>query len=138
MYEYHPPMSALWQIYDGIGTKADVVSVAWERENGNVYRYDFPIPQRLDPKAAKFVTHVVERVAKFALWAAGGWKLYLAGPDAIVKPIAKAYAKKGARKFDFDFFSGCRDPVGSVPARDDGLVGEGTGSVRGANGTAGR
>lgn len=105
MYQYHPPMSALWQVYDGIDSKADVVSVAWERENGNVYRYDFPIPQRLDPKAARFVTRVVERVAKFALWAAGGWKLYLAGPDAIVKPIAKAYAKKGARKFDFDFFS---------------------------------
>ncbi|MBR2837979.1 MAG: ROK family protein [Kiritimatiellae bacterium] len=99
------PMGALWQVYDGIGASADVVSVAWEREEGKVFRYDLPVPKRLDPKAAKFVSHVVERVAKFALWAAGGWKLYLSGPDAVVRPVAKAYAKKGARAFDFDFFS---------------------------------
>ena len=101
------PMAALWQIYDGIASKAsaDIVSVAWEREEGKVFRYDLPVPKRLDPAAAKFVSHVVERIAKFALWAAGGWKLYLSGPDAVVKPIAKAYTKKGARAFDFDFFS---------------------------------
>ena len=50
------------------------------------------------------VKHLVERVVKFVLWSAGGWKLYLAGPDEIVQPIAKAYTKKGARAFDFAFF----------------------------------
>ncbi len=105
--EFVAPMSALWQVYDGIGAKADadLVSIAWERENGNVYRYDFPIPKRLDPAAAKFVSHVAERIAKFILWSAGGWKLYLAGPDAVVKPIARAYTKNGARKFDYGFFN---------------------------------
>ena len=105
--EFLAPMSALFQIYDGIGSKknADVVSIAWEREEGKIFRYDLPIPKRMDSEAVKFTAHVVERVVKFALWAAGGWKLYLAGPDAIVKPIARAYTKKGARKFDFDFFS---------------------------------
>ena len=39
------------------------------------------------------------------MWSAGGWKLYLAGPDAVVKPVAKAYTKKGARAFDYDFFT---------------------------------
>ena len=101
------PMSALWSVYDGIGSKssADIVSIAWEREEGKVFRYDLPIPKRLDPQAAREVSHVVERIAKFALWAAGGWKLYLSGPDAVVKPVAKAYSKKGARAFDYDFFS---------------------------------
>ena len=105
--EFIAPMGALWQVYDGIDSKAnaDIVSIAWEREEGKVFRYDLPVPKRLDPEAAKFVSHVVERIAKFALWAAGGWKLYLSGPDAVVKPIAKAYTKKGARAFDFDFFS---------------------------------
>ena len=100
--EFIAPMGALWQVYDGITDKAsaDIVSIAWEREDGKVFRYDLPIPKRLDPSAAKFVSHVIERIAKFALWAAGGWKLYLAGPDAVVKPVAKAYAKNGARKFD--------------------------------------
>ena len=105
--EFIAPMRALWQVYDGIesGRGAEIVSVAWEREEGKVFRFDLPVPKRLDPKAAKYVSHVVERIAKFALWAAGGWKLYLSGPDAVVKPVAKAYSKKGARAFDFDFFS---------------------------------
>ena len=105
MYDYQAPMQALWSVYDGIGSKADVVAVAWEREDGKVNRYDFPIPQRLDPQAAKFVTHVVDRIAKFVLWANGGWKLHIAGPEQIVAPVAKAYTKRGKRKFDYDFFS---------------------------------
>ena len=105
--EFIAPMSALWQVYDGIGSKtsADIVSVAWEREEGKVFRYDLPVPKRLDPSAAREVAHVVDRIAKFIVWAAGGWKLYLAGPDAVVQPVAKAYTKKGARKFDYEFFS---------------------------------
>ena len=77
----------------------------WEREDGKVYRYDLEIPKRLSPEATKFVSHVVDRIAKFIVWAAGGWKLYLAGPDAVVQPVAKAYTKKGSRKFDYEFFS---------------------------------
>ena len=103
--EFVAPMRALWEIYDGIAGKADVVAIAWEREDGKVFRYDLPIPRRLDPKAAKQVSYVVERIAKFIVWSAGGWKLYLAGPDAVVKPVAKAYTKKGARAFDYDFFT---------------------------------
>ena len=101
------PMSALWQIYDGIDSKANaqVVAIAWEREDGKVFRYDLPIPKRLDPQATKYVSYVVERIAKFIVWSAGGWKLYLSGPDAVVKPVAKAYTKKGARAFDYDFFT---------------------------------
>ena len=105
MHEYQAPMQALWKVYDGIGNAADVVAVAWEREDGKVFRYDLPVPKRLDPKAAKYVSYVVERIAKFIVWSAGGWKLYLAGPDAIVKPVAKAYTKKGLRAFDYDFFT---------------------------------
>ena len=51
------------------------------------------------------VKHLVERVVKFVLWSAGGWKLHLSGPDNIVKPIARAYKKKGARAFDVAFFN---------------------------------
>ena len=101
------PMSALWQVYDGIENKANaqIVAIAWEREDGKVFRYDLPVPKRLDPQAEKFVSHVVERIAKFIVWSAGGWKLYLSGPEKVVTPVAKAYTKKGARAFDYDFFS---------------------------------
>ena len=104
-HEFMAPMQALWTVYDGIGSKADVVAIAWEREDGKVFRYDLPVPQRLDKEAANYVSYVVERIAKFIVWAAGGWKLYLAGPDAVVKPVAQAYTKKGLRAFDYDFFT---------------------------------
>ena len=103
--EFVAPMSVLWELYGGIGEEADIVAVAWEREDGKVYRYDLPIPANLSSAAAKEVSYVVERIAKFIVWSAGGWKLYLAGPDAVVKPVAKAYTKKGARAFDYDFFT---------------------------------
>ena len=103
--EFMAPMNALWQLWDGIDGKADIVSVAWEREEGKVFRYDLPVPRNLDAKGVKFASRVVERIAKFIVWSAGGWKLHLSGPDAIVKPVAKAYTKKGARAFDYDFFT---------------------------------
>ena len=78
--EFCAPIMALAEIENGLGAKNDVVAVAWEREDGKVYRYDLEIPKRLSPEATKFVSHVVDRIAKFIVWAAGGWKLYLAGP----------------------------------------------------------
>ncbi len=113
------PMPSLWRIFDGIENDCDLVSIAWEREEGKVFRYDLPIPKRLDSSAVKYVAHVVERIVKFSLWAAGGWKLWLSGPEAIVKPLKRAYSKKGARAFDFDFFSsiyGRKVEVEVVPA----------------------
>lgn len=119
--EFIAPMSALWEIYGGIGEKADIVAIAWEREDGKVYRYDLPIPQNLDTKDAKYVSYVVERIAKFIVWSAGGWKLYLAGPDKVVRPVAKAYTKNGARAFDYDFFTsiyGRKVETAVVPLKD--------------------
>ena len=103
--EFIAPMNALQEIYDGIVDRYEVVAVAWEREDGKVFRYDLPVPKRLADGAVKEVAHVVERIAKFILWSAGGFRLYLAGPDAIVRPVARAYTKTGARKFDYGFFN---------------------------------
>ena len=91
--EFIAPFEALGQIEEALGPKNDVVAIAWEREDGKVFRYDLDIPKRLDKDAAKFVSHVVDRIAKFIVWSAGGWKLTLAGPDEIVQPVAKAYTK---------------------------------------------
>ena len=102
---FFAPMDALWRLWDGIGGKADVVSVAWEREGGKVYRYDLPVPRRMDAKATRFAACVVERVAKFIAWSAGGWKLSLSGPSEVVGPTVRAWTKRGARAFDWDFFS---------------------------------
>ena len=47
--EFVAPMRALWEIYDGIAGKADVVAIAWEREDGKVFRYDLPFPNTRKP-----------------------------------------------------------------------------------------
>ena len=102
---FQAPLTALNFLRAHAHGAAQTVAVAWERENGHVYRYDLAIPARIHPAMLPGVRHLVERVAKFVLWSAGGWKLYLSGPDEIVKPVAKAYTKKGARAFDYEFFN---------------------------------
>ena len=101
---FQAPLKALNFLRAHAHGAAQTVAVAWERENGHVYRYDLAIPARIHPAMLPGVRHLVERVAKFVLWSAGGWKLYLAGPDEIVKPVAEADTKRGARAFDYEFF----------------------------------
>ena len=103
---FQSPLKALNFLKAHAHGAAQTVAVAWEREDGYVCRYDLAIPARIHPAMLPGVRHLVERVAKFVLWSAGGWKLYLAGPDEIVKPVARAYSKSGKRAFDFNFFSG--------------------------------
>ena len=102
---FQAPLKALNFLRAHAHGAAQTVAVAWEREDGHVFRYDMTLPKRIHPAMLPGVRHLVERVAKFVLWSAGGWKLYLSGPDEIVKPVAKAYAKKGARAFDYEFFN---------------------------------
>ena len=99
------PMSALFSAWEGITDKFDLVSIAWEREEGKIYRYDLPIPHRLSDEGKKEVQRIVDRATKFILWAAGGWKLSISGPEELVTPVARAYRPRGARHFDYDFFS---------------------------------
>ena len=102
---FQSPYKAIECLRSHAGQKPDVVAIAWEREDGNIYRYDLTIPRNIRSVAEEGVVHLAERIVKFVLWAAGGWKLYLAGPDWVTKRIAKDYAKKGARAFDYGFFN---------------------------------
>lgn len=102
---FQAPLKALNFLRAHAHVDGQTIAVAWEREDGNVYRYDLTVPARIHPAMLPGVKHLVERVVKFVLWSAGGWKLHLSGPDNIVKPIARAYKKKGARAFDVAFFN---------------------------------
>ena len=102
---FQAPAKAVDFLRAHAGDKPAFVAIAWEREDGHVYRYDLAIPRRIDPVCLPGVRHLAERIVKFVLWAAGGWKLYRSGPDEIVKPIAKDYTKKGKRAFDYGFYN---------------------------------
>lgn len=74
--------------------------IAWERENGCVARYDLPLPACADNDPAVF--RLAERVVKFLLWSAGGWRLLLAGPAWLCRRLQAEYGAQGRRTFDAD------------------------------------
>lgn len=75
------------------------MAIAVERENGLVVRRDLDI---LSPGSDHDddTLRVIERHIKFLLWANGGWKIHLSGPEPLCAAIAQAYAPGGMREFD--------------------------------------
>ncbi len=103
--DFQTPVEFIEFLRQEAGSDPQTVAIAWEREDGYVSRYDLDIPKRIAPDMTGVVVRTVERCVKFLLWSAGGWKLWLSGPDEIVKPVAADYTKDGARKFDWEFMS---------------------------------
>ncbi len=78
------------------------IIIAVERNKGNITTYKtriFKDGTGHDEENFRFV----ERVAKSVLWVAGGFKITIAGNDAIGKKIKEAYTVGGLREFDVHF-----------------------------------
>ena len=69
--------------------------VGLEREGGLLSRFETVV----DP-ASPDTRRYVERIVKFLLWARGGWKIHLGGPQEIGETIRRAYSSTGERAFD--------------------------------------
>ena len=95
-----PMISPLKKIRTAAQGSAQEFVFAWERENGCFARYTIPIPSGSEYELE--VVRLAERSVKFVLWAAGGWRLHLSGPDFVCKAVESAYGKGGARDFDRD------------------------------------
>lgn len=78
------------------------VSIALERENGLVSRYELEVFPETHPLAAENRWYV-ERIVKFLLWQRGGWRLFMSAPPALGEHIKSVYSKSGTRRFDFGF-----------------------------------
>lgn len=76
-------------------------SIAVERENDLVYRYDTAVIKE-DIKTSCFYA---ERLIKSILWSVGGCKIMVGGNEAVGQYIADCYKKGGVREFDFNFMS---------------------------------
>ncbi len=81
---------------------AGLVVIAVERDNGAVNRYELPYPQKA--LECEEFARFVERIVKFMLWSAGGFKIYIDAPKAVVDKIKADYTEDGARAFDYGFF----------------------------------
>ena len=65
--------------------------IALERSDGSVSRYETVAFPDDYPHADANLTYS-ERLAKFLLWARGGWKVTIGGPRSIGQYITKVYA----------------------------------------------
>lgn len=73
------------------------VSIAIERENDSVSRYDTFITADLNSELNLFY---LERLIKFLIWSKGGWKILISGADDLVPKLQKIYSSSGEREFD--------------------------------------
>ncbi len=102
--DFKPPITLLQELKRAARPGGKTLVIAWERENGYVSRYDLPLPSRSEDSAE--VLLLAERIVKFLLWAAGGWRLMLCGPRKLCMAIKQQYTKNGARAFDAEFMAG--------------------------------
>jgi predicted NBD/HSP70 family sugar kinase len=73
-----------------------------ERSDGALSRLETVAFPDGHPRACANLFYA-ERLVKFLLWARGGWKVYVGGPQSIGDHIARVYGAGGARSFDHHF-----------------------------------
>ncbi|GHV47697.1 hypothetical protein FACS189499_05640 [Clostridia bacterium] len=99
-------MTAFTAAFEKSAANGRPVVIALERENGQVARYETKIHGTPDFHEADRV--YIERTLKMLIWAAGGFKVFIGGDDAVQeigKEIAAVYKKGGEREFDADFMA---------------------------------
>ena len=77
------------------------LKICVERNDGYNYVYEYPVYSSADKATEN--NKMAERIIKTILWVVGGYKIYIAGDDAIFEYIKKAYTKDGIRAFDKGF-----------------------------------
>lgn len=90
------PMGAYIDAFEK--TAAEPIAIAVYRENGNVSVYD----GKIHGSAERFGDDClyVERIVKFLLWAAGGYKVVICGNPKVFEAVAALYTATGRQAFD--------------------------------------
>jgi predicted NBD/HSP70 family sugar kinase len=73
-----------------------------ERSERALSRFETTVFPDGHPNASENLWYA-ERLLKFLLWARGAWRVYVGGPESIVRHLKETYSPKGARGFDFHF-----------------------------------
>ena len=95
------PLSKFFSSYAQGAAKP--LDIAVERSAGQVSVYKTRIYGT--PDMAEADLYYVERLVKTMLWLNGGFKVYIAGDDALAAKLADQYRYGGKRGFDSDFMS---------------------------------
>lgn len=75
------------------------LQLALERKDGSISVFKADI----EPGNDQALLLYAERITKFFLWSAGGYRLFVSGPEVISQHLTKTYSQCGARSFDVDF-----------------------------------
>ena len=81
---------------------AHPLAIALERADGTVSRFETRVLPHEGANIPLNTTYV-ERLVKTLLWARGGWRVTIAGDEAIAAALGAIYAPEGERKFDAEF-----------------------------------
>lgn len=104
--------------------KEAVLKIAVERNDGLVSVKKITVFAD-NAQYADYSCFYAERYVKTLLWAIGGWKIYLSGPDYICQYLKKAYKTGGLRDFDVKTMSRIYEkPFELVITDDKGIPAE--------------
>ena len=78
------------------------VRIALEQTDGSVFHFATQVLPESHPQASANVAYV-ERFVKFLLWARGGWRIYVDGPESLAAGLASHYSQTEAGRFDAHF-----------------------------------
>lgn len=95
------PFAKYYEAFLKTAEKPFAISI--EREDDQVQVFETKIHGTDERFEEDFI--FVERLAKFLIWARGGFRLTLSGDDRIAARIAATYASAGKRAFDFNFMA---------------------------------
>ncbi len=75
--------------------------IGLERESGLLSRFETVVHRETGTDDLRYA----ERLVKFLLWARGGWRIWIGGPEAIGEHIRRCYSTTGTRSFDVDLMT---------------------------------
>ena len=96
------PMGAYIDAYEKIASEK--IAIAVYRENENVSVFETKIIGKDDSFDSDL--NYIERIVKFMLWAAGGFKVVICGNEKICKGLKELYKAGGRQDFDVKTMSG--------------------------------
>ena len=103
--EFRPAVLANRAFRQAAATHPVPVSLALERADGGVSRFDTVVAAADRPEAAGNF-FVIERLVKFLLWSRGGWKVHFSGPAEIGHQLQAHYQNTVTGKFDAALMGG--------------------------------
>ncbi len=101
---FRPAVLANRAYLDGVWSSRHGVPliIGLERSDGAASRYETLVYAENHP-LAEMNLFCAERLVKFLLWARGGWRVIIGGPQSIAEHIRRVYSPEGARAFDAQF-----------------------------------